>query len=443
MRIIAVGLAALILLAAFSVAARSPYDDVWRRAEACLNDGDTAVCWLRISAPLVGPRLLRLDPDIYDRPEVLEALGLAPRSPTAPRSTEPHTDRDAAARRARERKEATLQELVVGDPALTAMLASPAALAAYDPAAEHRRVGAERWDRLISSRMTLMGLAQQTGRTALADGSAAVVFQMGMLGQDELLDSAGIRHSLAVLTPSLSPDELATRAAQVEAAARARGGLGVQNMLPAAHDAWVAAGQPERAEALISDWSPLARAQHVAFRTGHDPDGVLPDGQPDALQGLQAILVAQGRDTEAEALGWLSPAAGISQDFETGEGAKRLDQRLEGRSEGDRRRILVTCISLATGSLDTESAEVCGLQLLDMTGPWDQRLFAAEQVMSAAGVAARLDQGDRTDRLTRRALAIGAQAERERPADAPTISSSPGADLVSVATLILRQRPPG
>lgn len=335
-----------------------------------------------------------------------------------------------------------LLQLAEGDQALMALIASSGTLAAYDAADEHRRLGADQWDVLISNRLTIMHLAHQTERTAMAESAAAVVFKMGMLGRDELMDSAAIRHSLEVLSPSLSAETLAVMALEVEAASRERGGLGVQNMLPAVHGAWMAAGQPERAEALIADWSPRARAQAIAFRTGRDPDNVLPDGQPGALQGLHTILVAEGRDAEAEALGWLPPAAGISQDFETGLGVTRLNTRLEGRSEGDRRTILSTCLGLASARLDTEAAEICALRLLDMEGTWEQRLFSAEQTMSAAGVAAGLDEADTAVRLTRSALAVGAQAERERPDQAPVISSAPEADLISVATSILRQRPP-
>ncbi len=442
MRIVAFGLSAFALLMATPVVAQSR-DDIWRRAESCGDDADTALCWLRISAAFMQPQLLRLDPDLIHRPDVLEAIGVEPlrRSAIGPPPA-PEPAREVWARRRGERDEADLRRRTNSDRTLAALLASPDAMAAYDPAGERRRMDAEAWHALILDRMAIVSGAGLTGRTSLAKGTAAVLLEMGMLGREDRLDSAAVRSALNQLTPARSPEQLATMATRIEAAARVRRGIGLQNLLPAAHAAWLAAGRPDRAEALIAEWSPLARAQAVAFESGDDPDGVLkPDNQPGALQGVQAILVILGRDAEAEGLGWMSPSAGLWRDFETGVGVERLDSRLEGRREEDRRQILSTCVTLAAGRLETEAAERCATLLLDMDGTWQHRMLAAELAMSAAKMTANLDEPDRAVRLTRSAVAVGAQAERERPAGIMVYSSEPVTELASVATAIIRQRP--
>lgn len=442
MRLIAVGFSALSLLVAFPAAAQSR-DDIWRRAEACVGDPDTAVCWLRISADFVQPQYLRLDPDLIQRPELLESIGVEPmRSPHMRRSPVADSGREAFDRRRREREEAELLRGTRDDRALSALLASPDALAAYDPASERRRMGAEAWRTLILKRMAIMSGARLTGRPELAAGTASVLLEMGMLGRDNGVEDAAVRRATEQMILAGAPEQLSALAMRIEAVARDRRGIGLQNLLPAAHAAWLAAGRLDRAEALIVEWSPLARAQAIAFESGADPDGVLkPDDQPGALQGVQAILTAQGRDAEAGALGWISPSAGIWHDFDAGVGIDRLDARLDGRSDSDRRQILSSCVSLAQGRLETAAAERCAVMLLDMDGTWQLRLLGAETALSAAKVTATLDEVDRAVRLTRLALTVGAQAERERPAGELVYSSVPVTELMSVATAVIRQRP--
>lgn len=415
-------------------------NDAWRRAEACLDDVDTAVCWLRLTADFMPHQQLRLHPSLIRRTDLLRSIGVEPIDTSRMLPEGPvEPAREAMARRRRERVERMLSELLSADP-LSDRIQGAERGAPYAPASEHSRVGAERWRELIGDRVTLMHLAEESGRLPMARATAEIVLEMGLLRRDPLADGSAVLHAVDILLPYLSIDERAALADRVERSAVEQGGLNVQSLLPAAHAAWIAAGRPDEAERLISEWTPRARAQSAAFSTGQDPDGALePDGQPSALQGLQAILVSQGRETEAQSLGWLDPSAGLVQDFENDAGISRLDERLEGRPEGDQRQILFSCIHRA--ETRTADSEACAMRLLAIPGDWRARLQAAESALQSAQMAANLDEPERAERIARLAVAVGAQAERDRPADEIPMTFGLISELLNVATAMIAGRP--
>lgn len=415
-------------------------NDAWRRAEACLDDVDTAVCWLRLTADFMPHRQLRLHPSLIRRTDLLRSIGVEPIDTSRMLPEGPaEPAREAMARRRRERVERMLGELLSADP-LSERIQGAERGAPYAPASEHSRLGAERWQALIGDRVTLMHLAEESGRLPMARGTAEVVLEMGLLRRDSLADGSAVLHAVDILLPALSIEERAALARRVEQSAIEQGGLNVQSLLPAAHAAWLAAERPDEAERLISDWTPLARAQSAAFSTGQDPDGTLePDGQPSALQGLQTILVSLGREAEAQSLGWLDPSAGLVQDFESGVGISRLDERLEGKSDGDQFQILSSCIIRA--ETRTADSEACALRLLTLSGDWRARLHAAERALQATQMAANLEEPDRAERIARLAVAVGAQAERDRPADEIPMTFGLISELLNVAAAMIADRP--
>ena len=414
--------------------------DVWRRAEMCLPTGDTAVCWLRLSADFIPHRLLRVHSALIRRAELLRSIGVEPLDTSRLQAETPaEPAREAMVRRRRERVERMLGELLNSDP-LSARIQGAERSAPYAPASEHAGLSADEWRALIGDRVTLMHLAEEGGRLPMARATAEIVLEMGLLRRDPLADGSAVLHAVDVLLPSLSIEQRAALARRVEQSAIDQGGLNVQSLLPAAHAAWIAAGRPDEAERLISDWTPRARAQSAAFSTGQDPDGALePDGQPSALQGLQSILVSLGRDDEAAALGWLDPSAGLAHDLANGLGLSRLDARLSGRPDAEHRQILASCVIRAEAR--TDIAEECATRLLSVPGDWQSRMFAAQSALQAAQMAATLDEPGRAERLARLAVAVGAQAERDRPADQIPMPFGITAELLNIAAAMVAAQP--
>jgi len=293
---------------------------------------------------------------------------------------------------------------------------------------------------LATARDRLLIEADRAGKAALVRSTARQVFDQAMRRSDVFGSGASLARALTLLVQVSDPPEAMALTEQAEAHARTRRDSHLQLLLPAIHAAWLRLGQPERAEALIEEWRPLAAAQGRAFAESRGSEGVLSgDGQPGATQGLQAILVSQDDIAGAQALGWLSPDTALRRDFAAGRGLSRLDTDLAASSADGRGQILISCWNLALEARDPVSAAVCAERFDDLADTSNGRSIAADALLRVAAGAAAKDDVPTAYRLTQRALTTGSTLEQADPAALPH-SFSLDTQLREVAKAMLRSQ---
>lgn len=269
-------------------------------------------------------------------------------------------------------------------------------------------------DELNRARTRLMAKAEQDGRTDLVLPVARQVFGQALEPASQTLFGAGdLSQALRLIVRAAPRDEAIAALETAETHAWTRRDGGLQLLLPAIHDGWRSVGRPERAEALITAWRPIALAQNETFARGDrggDPLG--DDGQPGAAQGLQNIFLASDDFTQARALGGLAPDAELRRDFAAGRGASHLEQRLAAVSAAERASVLISCRYLASEARDAAGAAACAERWADLAETPAMRLGAAEALLAAARLTARID-APRAIALARRGVVLGSATEAE------------------------------
>lgn len=284
---------------------------------------------------------------------------------------------------------------------------------AEDPAVLEAGIMQEAEDELASARDGLLVKADRAGKAALVRGPARQTFEEAMRAADAFGSGSRLARALTLLVQTSEAPEAIALTERAEAHARTRGDSHLQLLLPAIHAAWLGLDRPDRAEALIEEWRPLAAAQGRAFADGRDPQGVLSgDGQPGATQGLQTILLSRDDIAGARALGWLPPDAALRRDFTAGRGISRLDSHLAAATPDDQRQMLIHCWHMALEAGDRVSAAVCAERFADLADTPIGRSTAADALLQVAGAAAMKDDVATALRLTRRALATGSELEQ-------------------------------
>lgn len=294
-------------------------------------------------------------------------------------------------------------------------------------------------EELASARGRLLHEADRAGKAALVRSTARLAFDEAIRSADAFGSGARLAQALTLLAQTSEASEAVALIERAEAHAWTRTDSHLQLLLPAIHAAWLTLDRPERADALIEEWRPLAAAQGRAVAEGRNPLGVLSgDGQPGAKQGLQAILLSRDDLAGARALGWLSPDAGLRRDFAAGRGVSRLDDHLSGSTEDDQGQILISCRYLALEAGDPDAAAVCAERFADSADTPNRHAIAADGLLQIAGAAAMKDDVATAWRLTQRGLAMGREAERtESPALSPSFSLN--VHLRDVAKAVLRR----
>lgn len=284
---------------------------------------------------------------------------------------------------------------------------------AEDPAALEAAFIQEAEDELAWARDGLLVKADRAGQAALVRSTARQTFDKAMHAADAFGSGSRLARALTLLVQTSEAPEAIALTERAEAHARTRGDSHLQLLLPAIHAAWLKLDRPDRAEALIEEWRPLAAAQGRAFADGRDPQGVLSgDGQPGATQGLQTILLSRDDIAGARALGWLSPEAGLRRDFTAGRGLSRLDSHLAATAPDDQRRMLIHCWHMALEAGDRVSAAVCAERFADLADTPIGRSTAADALLQVAAAAAMKDDVATALRLAGRALATGSALEQ-------------------------------
>lgn len=284
---------------------------------------------------------------------------------------------------------------------------------AEDPAALEEAFLQVAGDELAWARDGLLVEADRAGKAALARSTARQTFEAAMGVADAFGSGSRLARALTLLVRTSETQEANALTERAEAHARTRGDSHLQLLLPAIHAAWLELDRPDRAEALIEEWRPLAAAQGRAFADGRDPQGVLSgDGQPGATQGLQTILLSRDDIAGARALGWLPPDAALRRDFTAGRGISRLDSHLAAAAPDDQRQMLIHCWHMALEAGDRVSAAVCAERFADLADTPIGRSTAADALLQVAGAAAMKDDVATALRLTRRALATGSELEQ-------------------------------
>lgn len=292
-------------------------------------------------------------------------------------------------------------------------------------------------EELASARGRLLHEADRAGKAALVRSTARQVFDEAIRSADTFGSGARLAQALTLLAQTSEASDAVALIERAEAHAWTRTDSHLQLLLPAIHAAWLTLDRPERADALIEEWRPLAAAQGRAVAEGRNPLGVLSgDGQPGAKQGLQAILLSRDDLAGARALGWLSPDAG--RDFAAGRGVSRLDEHLSGSTGDDQGQILISCRYLALETGDPDAAAVCAERFADLADTPIRHAIAADGLLQVAGAAAVRDDVATAWRLTQRGLAMGREAERnESAALSPFFSLN--VHLRDVAKAVLRR----
>lgn len=294
-------------------------------------------------------------------------------------------------------------------------------------------------DELAAARVRLLHEADRAGKAALVRSTARQAFEEAIHSAEVFGSGSRLAQALELLVQTSETPEAVELIEKAEVHARTRGDSHLQLVLPAIHAAWLTLGRPDRAEALVEEWRPLATLQGRAVAEGRDPQGVLSgDGQPGAQQGLQTILLSRDDLDGARALGWLSPDAGLRRDFAAGRGISRLDDHLSNRTEDDQGQILIICRHLALQTGDLDAAAVCAERFADLADTPNRHAIAADGLLQVAGAAAVKDDVATAWRLTQRGLAMGHEAEGNESAAPPSFFTL-NVHLRDVAKAVLRR----
>jgi hypothetical protein len=294
-------------------------------------------------------------------------------------------------------------------------------------------------DELALARDRLISEADRDGKAALVQSTVRQVVTDAMRNPDRVASGSRLARGLELLVRTSEPSEAIALTEQVEAHARSYRDSHIQMILPAIYTAWLHLDRPDRAAAMIEEWRPIAMAQGRAFADGDRNTPILPgDGQPGAVQGLQAILVSRDDIAGAEALGWLSPDAGLRRDFEAGRGVTRLDEHLSRTAPESRGSILISCWYLALETKDLDSAAICTEEFATLADNDVRRSIAVDGLFQVAAVAAGMDDLETALPLARRAVEMGAGLE-QRASMELAFSSSLHTHLPEIAKAMLRR----
>ena len=284
------------------------------------------------------------------------------------------------------------------------------------------------------ARIDVMDAADRAGRSDISRTVAVDLFEAGLVNDDE--DARrGLIASLAVLVNAELPDastRMALAEARLETVADGRNGM----PLRAVYQGWIRLDLPERAEAVLQRWRPLAEREARAVTEGRQSGLETPS--PHLAYDLVSILIDRDQVAEAEALGLMPPTQPIEHDMNRGLGISRLEERLAGRSLNDQGQILSTCSWRSRERRAWADAEACASRLAAIADTPQLRLTAAELLLPLAEQAVRAGDMARAQGLLIRALEIGAPAAEIEDIRA-TFSFQLDSAIVSVSKGLLRQ----
>lgn len=259
---------------------------------------------------------------------------------------------------------------------------------------------------LADARIELMNAADRVGRDDIALPLALELFRDGQIGDDENI-RRGLISSLPILVKPGTPEAFAHMdAAEARLEALARGGPGMP--LWAVYAGWIRLGRPDRADAVLQRWRPIAERQARRFREGEGTDR--DESQRILPQDLVSILIDRDDVAGAEALGLMPPTAPLDRDIERGLGLSRLEERLTGRSVDDQVQILMWCSARSQERGASQDAQTCADRLADIADTPSRRLTAAELLLPLAQRASTDGDSAKAESLLVRALELGASA---------------------------------
>lgn len=287
---------------------------------------------------------------------------------------------------------------------------------------------------VAQARIEVMNEAAEAGRDDIAMPLAIELFAAGLLGDDENVRN-GLISSLPILVHPDTPEALA-RMAAAETRLETLADGGPSMPLGAVYKGWMRLGRPDRAEAVLERWRPLAERQARRFREGDETDR---DGNLRNLpQALVAILIDRDDVAGAEALGLMPATAPIDHDIDRGFGISRLEERLAGRSVDDQVQILIACSARSHQRGVPQDAETCANRLADIADTPSRRLTAAEILLPIAQQASLAGNASKAESLLVRALEIGAPAAETEDMRA-SFSFQLDSAIISVSKGLLRQ----
>lgn len=259
---------------------------------------------------------------------------------------------------------------------------------------------------VAEARIEVMNAAAATGRDDIALPLALELFRDGLIGDDENI-RRGLISSLPILIKPAAPEAFAHMdAAEARLESLANSGPGMP--LGAVYAGWMRLGRPDRAEAVLQRWRPLAERQARRFREGEGTDRG--ESQRNLVQDLVSILIDRDDVAGAEALGLMPPTAPLERDIERGLGLSRLEERLNGRSVNDQVQVLMACSARSQERGADQDAQTCADRLAEIADTPPRRLAAAELLLPLAQRALTAGDPAKAESLLIRALELGAPA---------------------------------
>ena len=287
---------------------------------------------------------------------------------------------------------------------------------------------------LADARIELMNAADRAGRDDIALPLALELFRDGQIGDDENI-RGGLIASLPILVKPGTPDAFAQMdAAEVRLESLVNGGPGMP--LWAVYAGWMRLGRPDRADAVLQRWRPIAERQARRFGEGEGTDR--DESQRNLPQDLVSILIDRDDVAGAEALGLMPPTAPLDRDIQRGLGLSRLEERLTGRSVDDQVQILMWCSARSQERDASQDAQTCADRLADIADTPSRRLTAAELLLPLAQRAATTGDSAKAESLLVRALELGAPAAETEDMRA-AFSLQLDATIIAVSKAMLRR----